>query len=120
MTTAVISSNLTALNQVHVLIWHVGCFTDGTDGSSAKNIFRMYSVRISAWTQTSLHEVFRGFPHSFWGNSGTAPRSGHDRFLPNAFQLFIHQSSCCPTINNLNTDNVVKQLNTEQESNSLF
>jgi hypothetical protein len=37
-----------------------------------------------------LKEVFSGFPQSIKANARIIPQSGHDNFLPNAFQSIIH------------------------------
>jgi hypothetical protein len=36
-------------------------------------------------------EGFGDFPQSFKANVGLVPRFGHNRFLPNLFQIVIHQ-----------------------------
>jgi hypothetical protein len=46
-----------------------------------------YSVHISAGTPVVLIDFFHSLLHSLQANAGTLPRLGHDRFLPDPFQL---------------------------------
>jgi hypothetical protein len=47
-------------------------------------------VPVSAGTQASLIDIFRGFPRSLHVNAEIAPRSGHDRFPLNSTPFITH------------------------------
>jgi hypothetical protein len=81
-----ISCNLRLSNNVKI-----------TRGWQGRNDLGLYLVgvhfEILTGHRLSRLRCFPGFPQPVHAKTGVIPVSNHDRFLPNFFQLIIHQSS---------------------------
>jgi hypothetical protein len=77
---------------------HVFCLAYSSTQKTEATCSSETSVDFQRTTRCYIQEDrilrgFYGFPQSFQANSGIVPRLCHCRFLPNTFQLIIHQSS---------------------------
>jgi hypothetical protein len=67
-------------------------------GQRSRFVLGRCLVRISAGTPAELIEVYRGFPQTLHVNVWILPSPDDGCFLPNPFQVTVHQSSYYSTL----------------------
>jgi hypothetical protein len=75
----------------------------------SKPEFGRCSVQLLAGTLATMTEiVVVGSSQSPQANAGLVPQLGHDCFLLNPYQFYIHQSSCHSILCSLDIDSIIK------------